>query len=198
MGTFFETYGMPQKLTRTELVKEYERLKAEANGNPEAEHIDHYLTLGFKRVCTIKSTRIGNYWYYEDIDKTLMFNEHRSWVYAITRHGRIIKFGESGNPLGIEMKDGQPKLGTQCRFGRYRKGGGTDESIRDMYRRETQESFKVMEVYALQCPEIDHKLTIVNEEKVIKAQIHKQLEKTLLDYFKENTGSYPAANCGRY
>ena len=194
---FFETYGMPEKLTRADMIKEYEKAKAEANSNPEAEYIGHYLHLGFKKVCSVKSTRVGNYWFYENIDKSIMYSEHRSWVYAITRHGRIVKFGETGLRLGIEMPDGQPKVGTKCRLGRYRKNGETDLSIRDMYRRETQESFNVMEIYALQCPEIDHKITIVKEEKIIKAQIHKELEKTLLDYFKENIGRYPSANTGR-
>ena len=92
----------------------------------DAEYIDHYADLGFKKVCGVKSTRIGNHWQYEYIDESIMYDDHRSWVYAITRHGRIMKFGETGTLLGIKMSDGQPKLGTQCRLGRYRKGDGTD------------------------------------------------------------------------
>jgi hypothetical protein len=49
----------------------------------------------------------------------------------------------------------------------------------------------------MKCPEIDFPIKICNEEKIIKSQIHKELEKALLDYFKANIGKYPDCNAGR-
>ncbi len=164
-------------------------------------YIDHYIDLGFefKRVCKIKSTRIGNEWVYYDIDESVMFSTHRSWVYAITRLDTILKIGESGNPLGIKSNRsaGQPAYGTHSRFGRYRKGGSSDKKVRNMFRRQTQDSTGLT-LYAIACPEIDYSINVLNEVKIIKAQIHKQLEKFLLDYYKEKIGHYPEANAGRY
>jgi hypothetical protein len=197
MTSFFETYGMPK--SRKEIIEEYQLQKSLLKVNPAAENIDHYLDLGFKKVCSVRSTRVGNYWEYTHIDESVMYDSHRSWVYVITRHGRIVKIGETGNPLGIKMSDGQPKLGTQCRLGRYRKGGGTDEDIRDMLRTETQNKLHThaIEIYAMKCPEIDFPIKICTEDKIIKSQIHKELEKALLDYFKANIGQYPDCNAGR-
>ena len=164
--------------------------------NPE--YIEHYFDLGFKKVCRVKSTYRGNEWFYTDMDESLMFSPHRSWVYAITRFERILKFGETGNPLGIKSKrDEQPVCGTHNRLGRYRKGGGSDETIRNMFRKETQDS-SGLTIYAAACPEMDHSFTLLNESRTIKSQIHKQLEKFLLDYYKEKVGQYPEGNTGRY
>jgi hypothetical protein len=52
MTSFFETYGMPK--TRKELIEEYQLQKSLLKVNPAAENIDHYLDLGFKKVCSVK------------------------------------------------------------------------------------------------------------------------------------------------
>lgn len=165
--------------------------------NPE--YIDHYFDLGFKKLCDVKSTWYGNEWYYVNINEDLMFSSHRSWVYAITNNDRIIKFGETGNPLGIRVRNSdQPKSGTNNRLGRYRKHGDSDLTIRNSYRKETQCDFHNIAFYALKCEEIDYNFTMINEGRKIKYQIHKQMEKFLLDYYKEKIGIYPESNTGRY
>jgi len=197
MSTFFETYGMPRN--SAELLKEYQLQKDLAKVNPAAEKVDHYFDLGFKKVCSVRSSRVGNYWTYTDIDESIMYDTHTSWVYFITRWGEIAKIGETGLPLGIKMSDGQPKAGSKCRLGRLRKGDLTDETIRDSLRSETQNKLHhhIVEIYAMKCPDIDVPVKIGGEEIIIKSQIHKQLEKILLDYFKKNIGSYPMCNTGR-
>ena len=162
------------------------------------EHIGHYS--GFKKVCSVRSTRVGNFWEYTNIDKTLMYSEHRSWVYAITRFGKIVKIGESGLTLGIKMKNGdQPKGTSKCRLGRYRKGDNTDRFIRDLLRADTQNKLhtSAVEIYAFQCPESDHTIKIGDTDIVVKSHIHKDLEKAFLDYFKKHTGRLPIGNPGR-
>lgn len=166
--------------------------------NPK--YIDHYISLGFdfKKVCTVKSTQHGNEWYYVDIDEDILYSKHRSWVYVLTRFNRILKIGETGNPLGIRSSKGgsQPLRGSHNRLGRYRRGDKSDQTVRESYRNETQDEYG-LEFYAVKCQEIDISMPKLSK-KPIKAQIHKQLEKFLLDYYKEKVGVYPPSNTGRY
>jgi hypothetical protein len=168
------------------------------------EHINHYHNIAFKKVCRVRRTRL-NEWYYEDIDKDIMFSSHSSWVYAITQNGFILKIGETGNPLGIANSyysyDGpdwetQPKVGTQSRLGRLRRGDGTDQAIR-WHLEDRIKSGELIEIYAYACPENILNARVVNETIEIKQQIHKQLELVLLDYIYKKVGSYPELNKGR-
>ena len=171
--------------------------------NPD--HINYYHNLGWKKVCTVKSQYFGNDWFYEEIDETLMYSNHRSWIYAITVDGVIQKIGETERPLGIKSKKtNQPITGTKSRLGRYRthkasscRESDTDETIRDSLRRETQDPNKEVAFYAIKCPEVFHKFKFLNEEISIPAQIHKRLEKFLLDYYFQQYNEYPPLNVGR-
>lgn len=162
--------------------------------------------IDWKKVCNVHSTRIGNYWYYSEIDRDIMFSQHRSWVYAITHQGHIKKIGETGNPLGVEgcysydsifIKESQPKIGTQSRLGRYRKNDGSDLIVREGLRQETLNN-KGIEIYAYQCPESEIELVINDQMVTVKSQINKQLEKIILDKIREVDGCYPFFNSGRY
>jgi hypothetical protein len=168
------------------------------------EHINHYHNIAFKKVCRVRNT-ILNEWYYEDIDSDIMFSSHSSWVYAITQNGFILKVGETGNPLGISNNhysydhsdwETQPKVGTQSRLGRLRKGDGTDQAIRWNLQDRIKRG-ELIEIWAYACPENVVTTQIVNETVSMKQQIHKQLELLLLDYIYKKIGSYPELNKGR-
>jgi hypothetical protein len=169
------------------------------------EYIWHYVDMNVVRVCRInKCNTIDNYWYYSDIDRDIMFSDHTSWVYFITINGYIVKIGETGNPLGIENEywsydpsewETQPKKGSKSRFGRYRNGDTTDERIRYELNEDIKSENNKVEFYATKCKELTVKLPILG---TVSSQIHKALEKKLLDYFKLHTGTYPRLNTGRY
>jgi hypothetical protein len=167
-------------------------------------YIYEFSELSWEKVCKVKSKHIGNDWYYCNINRSVMFSEHRSWVYAITVNGRIVKIGESGNPLGIEPAysydplewESQPLSSTKCRLGRYRKGGDSDYIVRESLRYETKNDR--VEFYAYKCPETTVPISINGTEVTLKSQIHKQLEKALLDKIMQKDGEYPFLNTGRY
>lgn len=164
-------------------------------------HISHYTPLGFKRVCRINPGKYKS-WYYTDIVEELLYSDHRSWAYAITVNGLIYKIGETGQPLGIKQKRPdplygyQPKLGTESRFGRYRKGDGTDERCRQELHRILKDPNNRVEFWAMECPSLLQSFTLT-EDFELNAHVHKQMEHYLLDYYKSHTGTYPALNPNR-
>jgi hypothetical protein len=167
------------------------------------ENLVFYTGINWQRICRIRSA--GAEWYYENIDRSLMFSSHRSWVYAITVDGKIFKIGETGNPLGIEpnyaydrFDEWQPKIGTQCRFGRYRKGGDSDETVRRQLILETENDDILVEFWAYPCEEIIEKRIVGGHEIEMKAQIHKSMEKQLINLYILLNGKYPPGNTGRY
>lgn len=165
--------------------------------------LKHYRTVvgfPFQRVCRVRSND-DTEWYYEDIDQTLMFSPHRSWTYAIVVDGEIVKFGESGNPLGIRAKNSksdQPIHGTKCRLGRYRKGGDCDYNVRMQLLKHTNDPNSLVEIWAIECAPVSGTIELIDGSLKIYAHFHKQLEKILLDYFKNDNGTYPLCNTGRY
>ena len=173
-----------------------------------ADHIKHYTNFNWQKVCTIHSQSHGysDNWTYKNIDKSLMYSSHNSWVYAITVNDHIVKIGETSQPLGIQKSGSdQPISGTKSRFGRYAnqkaaahgRESDTDETIRRELINETKSSKFEVAFYAFKCPEIDYDILVGSEILKCKAQIHKQLEKKLLDYYKAHTYSYPTLNRGR-
>ena len=167
-----------------------------------AENINHYTTLDWQKVCKVNDN--NGQWYYSEINESLMFSDHRSWVYAITIDEKIAKIGESGQPLGIKGSKNfdpltwevQPKTGTQSRLGRYRKGDGTDERIRESLVDDILDGKRV-EIYAIKCSVTNHQYNINGKIFNINSAIHKDFEKSLLDYYVYHTGSLPFLNPGR-
>ena len=165
-----------------------------------AENINHYKTLNWQKVCKVNDN--SGRWYYSEINTDLMFSEHRSWVYAITVNDTIVKIGESGQPLGIQGSwsydnsdwETQPKTGTKSTLGRYRNGDGTDSRIRENLSEEVNSDDQTVEIYAIKCPVIDHQFDLNGKLVTIKAAIHKDLEKSLMDYYVYHTGTLPALN----
>jgi hypothetical protein len=156
------------------------------------EYIWHYININVMRLCTVNNTS-NNHWYYSDINRDIMFSDHTSWVYFITINGYIVKIGETGNPLGIENAcwsyslshwEDQPKHGSKSRIGRYRNGDTTDERIRQELIEDIKSKNNKIEFYAIKCEELTVELPMLG---TVSSQIHKALEKRLLDYFKLHT-----------
>ena len=131
-----------------------------------ADNINHYTQLNLQRVCTIHSSKYSNDWVYKNINHSLMYSSHRSWVYGLTVNDIIVKIGETGQPLGIAYKRGysdQPITGTESRFGRYARHkkaanthlADTDEFIRESLWKETSSSDFTVAFYVYKCEEVD-------------------------------------------
>ena len=174
-------------------------MKKEYTGNPK--HVSHYLGLDFQRVCRINNgSEIS--WFYTDINESVMYSEHRSWVYFNTVNGLIYKIGETGQVLGIEQQFYDPKYGvqpitgTRSRFGRYRRGDGTDYRCRvDLFELVNNPN-NLVEFWAMACPSIPQNFTLT-EKFELNANVHKQMEHYLLDYYKAHTSTYPQLNPNR-
>jgi hypothetical protein len=170
-------------------------------------YISNYLADGFKKVCDVECYT-DKTWSYFNIDETLMYSEHRSWVYCIVDNsgslgGKIVKLGETGNPLGIkntwnkvaEGEQAQPICGTTSRLGRYRKGGGTDENIRyNLYKEARKYNIGI---WAKQCEIIKKQYMVGGQFIDVCITSHKDQELMYLDHIKNTTGSYPWLNVGR-
>jgi hypothetical protein len=162
------------------------------------DHVSHFKD--FKRVC-----RINNYhgeWLYDNIDASVMYADHTSWVYFITVNGIIYKIGASGVPLGIRMSDGQPQKGTKCRFGRYRSHKGTYTYDTDEYCRIElavimQDKNNLVEFWAYKCPIVKQTLHMGGENIIVQSSIEWNLEKALLNQFVKSTGELPKLNKGK-
>ena len=156
-------------------------------------NINNYICDGFEKVCDVEN--YYSEWRYKNINKELMFSSHTSWVYFIVENETIVKCGETGNPLGIPeqrsyyMGPTQPISSSKCRFGRLRKGDGTDSFIR----RELQNKENVS-LWAKKC-----KLHVLNESlggvtRQVDTSIHKHLEQMYLTHFKNEAGRLPYLN----
>lgn len=158
-------------------------------------NIKHYKKDGFVHVCDVRE---NEHWYYVNIDESVMYSSHRSWIYFIVVGDTIYKIGETGNPLGIKsshkgVHGAQPKKGSESRLGRYRNGDRTDANIR----RELWETIRDngnVSIWAKACP-IQHTEELVGGRKVqIINTIHKDLEMVYLDYYVKNVGTLPPGN----
>jgi len=174
--------------------------------------INKYIGDGFQKVCDVKLSQcifsqlfdvdgepgyVEPNWDYCNIDQSLMFSKHRSWVYAIVVENKIVKIGETGNPLGIRYINSasiQPKHGTKSRFGRYRKfrtKSDTDSYIRDSLVDEVAQG--KVSLWALQCPIKMEEIYIVGKLTTVKSTMHKNIEQAYLVHFKEKA-SLPRLN----
>jgi len=167
-----------------------------------ADKITDYAPMGFRRVCRVRQEPDGS-WYYTDIDRSLMFSKHNSWIYMITVNASIIKIGETGNPLGIEPQarygtytETQPKTGSESRLGRYRKGDQTDSRCRDILKDRIAQG-DLVEFWARRCPRIKMNLPLHETTLHVNNHHHKDLELALLDYYVKNVGRLPELNLSR-
>lgn len=165
--------------------------------------ITAYIADGVKKVADIAIWDSGikgdNRWLFKNIDETLLYSDHRSWVYFIVCNTIIHKVGETGQPLGIRCKThSQPKSGTKSRMGRL--ANHIDEGPRydtDVVIREELYQ-KILSggvsLWALQCPIDNLSITCGGNTKIVPRTIHKHVETMYLDHIKESFGDYPALN----
>ena len=159
--------------------------------------IDCYKKDGFKQVCRVIHGWTGEWWY-QDIDESLMFSDHRSWVYFIVVNDEIVKVGETGNPLGIRNIRGnleQPKKGSESRFGRLRNGDQTDAVIRESLS-DWARAGKVT-LWARRCDTVEAAVIIAGQQSKTSVTFHKDLEMRYLDHIYDQTGGYPRLNKAR-
>lgn len=167
--------------------------------------INFWKPTGFVRVCNIKSTADG-YWYYSDIETQVMYSSHCSWVYFIVVNGKIWKIGETGNPLGIKGTtapmcvegEWQPVCNTTSRTGRYRQHPeGTDARCREVLLPYTTDPKATVEFWAWQCPESELSIPVGNQMVDVRTHPHKDAEKVFLDIYYKHFKRYPELNVGR-
>ena len=162
-------------------------------------NINTYLKDGFQKVCDVVDDGDGG-WRYINIDETLMFDTHDSWVYFIVDLYTIKKCGESGNPLGIRGtqsgKTDHPVTGTESRLGRYmRMKDNTDGRIRKELFEQVAKG--QVSIWALKCQIIELPTLVGGQLSKTKYACHKDLERRYLDQIKAETGGYPELNFGR-
>ena len=160
---------------------------------PDALDIRNYVADGFVKVCDVVLDYRGN-WLYKNINEDYMFDKHKSWGYFIVVGYRIVKHGNSGNPLGIRSSSGigQPMSGSKSRFGRYKEGDGTDQYIRESLEEEARQG--IVSIWAKRYPIIKKKTKIAGRVVTTSYTAHDDMEKQILDYIHTQTGSYPSLN----
>jgi hypothetical protein len=168
-------------------------------------NINTYKIDGFKKVCGVEAgDGPYNAWFYKNIDTSLMFSKHSSWVYFVVVDDEIWKVGETGNVLGVpyvRKNCSQPLPGTKGRLGRYRVGNfasGSDRLDTDLEIRNELKPFleqgAAVEIWAKECPVANVGVTIAGEEVFVGSEIHKELEMYYLDYMFEAAGKLPKLN----
>ena len=181
-------------VTKTEFDKRVKQMLAQRE---KVLNINSYIADGFEKVCNVEN--FGSHWRYKNINQDLMYSSHNSWVYFVVENNTIVKCGETGNPLGIKEKRGwatgeiQPITTSECRFGRLRRGDGTDNYIRSQLYKSIQAGNKVS-LWAKKC-----KLHVLNESlggiiREVDTSIHKSLEQMYLQHFKQHAGHLPLLN----
>jgi hypothetical protein len=160
------------------------------------EDLDYWKPTGFKRVCQVTEDERGH-WFYAKIDRSILYSTHTSWVYLIVVNNKIYKIGESGLPLGIEARHGQPIRGTTTRIGRYIANDGTDARIRSDLSSIVRDPNSRVEFWAFECPETQATLQVGDTTITLKSHIHHDLEKTLIDHYTEHIGKRPDGNPNR-
>lgn len=147
----------------------------------------------FRLVCKVRYHIPTGKWIYSNVNKTLMFSQHRGWVYLIVVNNIINKIGETGNPLGIHNSR-KNALNTcvennKSRLGRLIYGDGTDKYIREALKNE-----KNIKIYAKKCPPGKTSSIFDGKREKLNPTPHKILETKYLKLFKEKTGRLPKLN----
>jgi len=141
-------------------------------------------------------------WTLVNTNDLLLFSEHDSWIYCIVEGDIIKKLGETGNPLGVQNKDGSLATGTQGRLGRLCSMGSinsdtTDTDTRIRYELQDSIDAEVVSIWAKPCEIVYTTVSFHGQEKQVKLTTHKDLERVMLDHIYAETGTYPDLNKGR-
>lgn len=164
----------------------------------ESLKITTYIGDGFEKVCDVALDDEGH-WYYTNINESIMFDGHTSWLYVIVDDEEIKKLGETGQPLGIRSprEPDQPKTGTKSRLGRYRKHKGerdTDGTIRQALVESVTAG--TVSIWAKKCQVIMLPIVIGGVVSEVAYAPHRDLEKRYLARIVENGGRLPILNKG--
>jgi len=168
------------------------------NNKGKSFNIKNFINDGFEKVCDVLSTK-DRLWWYSNINKDLMYSEHRSWIYFLVIDNFIVKCGETGNPLGIRsrttfLKEAQPVSGTKSRFGRLRSmPGDTDQYLRESVVPYILDGHKIS-LWAKKCPVSTKQVSIAGCTTQVSTTIHKDLEIMYLEHFKKHAGMLPLFN----
>lgn len=165
-------------------------------------HILNYVGDGFRKVCDVRHSSHDTWWYYANIDETLMYSRHRSWVYCIVSDKSIVKIGETGQPLGIrqDYHCTQPIANTKNRFGRLRSmvdksRSDTDQRIRETLYTDVQNL--AVSLWAKKCEMITTSTVVMGQNIDIISCFHKDLEKIYLNRIQDTLGYLPLCNKGK-
>jgi len=158
--------------------------------------MNDFIRDGFEFVCNINNSKSNeDKWYYENIVQSIMYCNHRSWVYFIVVDGYIFKIGETSQPLGVR-KSGfqiQPNTGSKSRLGRYIDGDGTDEAIRESSVPYITDGYRI-EIWAKKCEISKAKTLIFGEETEIQQSTQKDQEMAYINKFEDSVGIRPIWN----
>lgn len=133
-------------------------------------------------------------WRYANIDHSLMFSDHASWIYFIVWRDEIMKCGETGNPLGMESttEPGHPRTGTMARLSRYMNHGDTDLRIREDL--EARTAADEVSIWAKKCDYMPVQMMMYGNQMTINYECHKELEQVYLHNFVDVGGRLPVLN----
>ena len=156
--------------------------------------INHYLQDGFYRIADVEP-QLGNATKWNFINQHPdLYSEHRCWVYMIVDGNEVVKIGETGQPLGIrKIRDDQPQITTECRFGRLRGAGGKGRNMDGTYtdtdmriREELQESVSrgTVSIYAKHCDERVIEDSIGGKPMSIVLKANKNMEVQIIAYMR--------------
>lgn len=160
------------------------------------QYIQHYAQDGFREVCRLEYYRPSQYWDVHVLDEDYMWADHKSWIYLITDGNRVMKIGESGNPLGIRSRNGILR-GTKCRIGRILSGDGTDYDIRRELAPSAARSPSWVSVWAKKCDIVNRTVQVGGQSVKMAATYHKALEMEYLDAYCQAMDHYPPLNKSR-
>lgn len=152
---------------------------------------------GFVHLCDVDIRSSIYRWRYININQSYMFDDHNSWIYAITLDNEIVKIGETGNPLGHRTSRAQshPLTGTKGRISRYISGDGTDQDIRESLDADLKAGKKVS-FWVKKCELVGGLVNYLGQQEIVYAKIHKDMEMLYLDKINE-TGGLPILNKAR-
>ena len=175
--------------------------------------IDHYIDDGIKKVCDVNYVHTGNFeWEFSNADQSIMFSDHRSWVYFIVLGMIIMKIGETGNPLGIpyaachirkHLDDpnhwihSNPRTGTRSRLGRLRSHHDCNHGRPDtdyVIRESLYEKDEPISIWAKKCDITYTSKTFGGREILVEQTTHKAEELIYLREYRCMTGTLPALN----
>lgn len=151
----------------------------------------------FSKVCDVEQIS-ADQWRYKNINADMLFSSHTSWVYFVVDGIEIKKIGETGLPLGIkdnninDMIELQPIADSTSRFGRYRKGDGTDRFIRSSLAISAKAG--TVSLWAHACTITKSTINVLGEQIEVNNTHHKDLETILIDRVVATIGTRPTLN----